>query len=89
MASVSQYEVVENFWNGMSELVGFTRAINLWDFDEALGRQLSFRGVGAADAAAIHERADSGFVAEHLPGRRLGMVSQPSSTGRRRYTASC
>ena len=63
MASASQYQVVENFWNGMSELVGLARAISLADFDAALERELSGRGVGAEDAAAIRERADSGFVA--------------------------
>lgn len=63
MANASQYDVVEEFWLGMSDLLGSARGISLADFDAALGGELSARGIEGADAAAIRERADSGFVA--------------------------
>lgn len=63
MANASQYEVVEQFWAGMSELLGLARGISLADFDGALAAELAARGVDGEDAQAIRERADSGFVA--------------------------
>ena len=63
MASASQYGVVEDFWNGMSDLLGAARGISLADFDAALGAELSGQGIAGPDEAAIRERADSGFVA--------------------------
>lgn len=63
MANASQYGVVEDFWMEMSDLLGSARGISLADFDAALASELSAQGIEGADATAIRERADSGFVA--------------------------
>lgn len=63
MANASQYGVVEDFWMEMSDLLGSARGISLADFDAAMASELSAQGIEGADATAIRERADSGFVA--------------------------
>ena len=63
MANASQYGVVEDFWMEMSDLLGSARGISLADFDAAMAGELSTQGIEGADATAIRERADSGFVA--------------------------
>jgi hypothetical protein len=70
MANASEYVVVEDFWMGMSDLLGSARALDLADFDSALAVELSTLGMEEADATAIRERADSGFVAA-APAREL------------------
>lgn len=69
MANASQYGMVEDFWNDMSDLLGAARDISLADFDAALFAELSAQGISGADALAIRERADSGYVAA-APARR-------------------
>ena len=69
MANASQYGMVEDFWNDMSDLLGAARDISLADFDAALFAELSVQGISGADALAIRERADSGYVAA-APARR-------------------
>lgn len=63
MASASEYGVVQDFWSGMSELLGAARVISLAEFDAAVAEELAAQGITGADADAIRERADSGFVA--------------------------
>ncbi len=70
MASASQYGTVEDFWNDMSDLLEVARDISVVDFDAALSAELSARGMSGADALAIRERADSGYVAA-APARQV------------------
>ena len=63
MANASQYGTVEDFWNDMSDLLEAARGISVADFDAALSAELSAQGISGADALAIRERADSGYVA--------------------------
>lgn len=63
LARAGDYENVELFWSGMGDFVERVRGIELAAFDAALATELQGRGLSEADAAAIRERADSGFVA--------------------------
>lgn len=63
LARAGDYENVELFWSGMGDFVERVRGIELAAFDAALATELEGRGISEADAAAIRERADSGFVA--------------------------
>lgn len=63
LARAGDYENVELFWTGMGEFVERVRGIELAAFDAALAIELQARGLSEADAEAIRERADSGFVA--------------------------
>lgn len=63
LARAGDYENVELFWSGMGDFVERVRGIELSTFDAALAAELQSRGLSEADAAAIRERADSGFVA--------------------------
>lgn len=63
LARAGEYESVELFWGGMSDFVERVRGIELAAFDAALAADLQARDLPEADAEAIRERADSGFVA--------------------------
>lgn len=63
LANAGDYEQAEAFWSGMSDFVERVRGIELAAFDAALAVELRDRGATGADADAIRERADSGFVA--------------------------
>jgi hypothetical protein len=63
LANASGYGGVEAFWSGMRDYLDGVRAIDLAVFDEAYRAEMTNRGVTEEDAAAMRERADSGFVA--------------------------
>jgi hypothetical protein len=63
LAGASQYGEVEAFWSGMRDYLDRVRQIDLAAFDGAYQAEMARRGVSEADASAMRERADSGFVA--------------------------
>lgn len=62
MANASQYGEAEEFWSSMRETLDTFRAVDLTAFDAAVANALG-SSLQEADATAIRERADSGFVA--------------------------
>lgn len=63
LANASRLANVENFWNGMSDLVDRVDGVDLAAFDAAVQSELEAQGASAANAALIRARADSGYVA--------------------------
>lgn len=63
LASAGDYPSAEAFWRGVADFVDLVRDMDLGTFDAALMEELSSRELSEADARAIRERADSGFVA--------------------------
>ncbi|MDH3424538.1 MAG: hypothetical protein OEN00_16200, partial [Gemmatimonadota bacterium] len=63
LANASDYPEVTDFWEGMADLLGLVRAMDLASFDAAMRAELAARGTSAVQSQAIVARADSGFVA--------------------------
>ena len=63
LANASDFEEVEEFWDGMAEYLTAVRTVDLATFDAAYAAQAALQGVTGNDEAVMRERADSGFVA--------------------------
>ena len=63
LARASQYAEAQDFWLGMRDYLDLVRSVDLAAYDAAYQAELGRRGTAEADAAAMRERADSGFVA--------------------------
>jgi hypothetical protein len=63
LANASDFEEVEEFWDGMAEYLTAVRTVDLATFDAAYAAQAALQGVTGNDEALMRERADSGFVA--------------------------
>ena len=90
MANASQYAVVDEFWSGMSDLLGAARGISLADFDAAVAAASisATERVGAEIVTLAAEAVAMSALAPKASVTVQPMVSAPCGSTTLRSTAS-